>query len=376
MNVKFDGIRPYEGKEVVLAVNRLRQEKDFLSMMSALRKTTEATILATLDTVHSRDDFQKNFIQEVIDATLKYYSDGLFVEGLEYLQPDKTYVFITNHRDIVLDSAILNYILLSHNLKYSQAAIGSNLLVNQWVTDTVKLMSCFIIERNLLVKEMLVSSILRSEYVRELLSEGTHSVWIAQKEGRTKNGDDKTQPSLLKMLNMSGGKSFADNFKSLRVVPVAISYEWESCDALKTKELYTKQVGEYVRTPGADMESMTTGWFGAKGRISFVIGKPIDEEMDAIDKLSSKGEKAEALAKLIDAHIHRNFKLWPNNYIAYDLLHSATTFADKYTQEEKETFTKAMHYKVDKITGSKSVLNNIFLEIYANPVRNYLKISK
>ena len=219
---------------------------------------------------------------------------------------------------------------------------------------------------------MISSANLRSHYLRDVILENKDSVWIAQKEGRTKNGDDRTQPSLLKMFRMSGPSDFVKNFKELRVTPVSISYEWEPCDALKTDELYQKTVGEYVKTPAADMQSMLEGLSVYKGRVNFAITPPLDQELDYLEDKDNHGDRIAELATLVDERIHKNFKLWPNNYIAYDLMHSTTQFADKYSEEEKAKFIQVMTQKIDKLSGNRSILNNIFLEIYANPVKNNL----
>jgi len=371
---EFDSIRPYRNNEIAAATEKLSQSVDFLTIFCQLTQMDKETIIHVLRTIHSRDEFQTKFFGPVIQAIIDHTSSGVIVNGLENLEADKAYLFISNHRDIILDSAILNLLLRKNGFKYAQAAIGSNLLVNEWVTDLVKLNSCFIIERDIPVREMIVSSALRSKYIRETLKEGHNSIWIAQKEGRTKNGDDRTQPSLLKMFKMSGEKDFAENFRELHIVPLSVSYEWEPCDDLKTNELYTRTVSEYIKTPEEDMKSMQTGLAVYKGRINFTIDKPISEELDPIASLPSNGERLEALARLIDSKIHKNFKLWPNNYIAYDLLHSVNKFSALYNEKEKEHFIQIMTQKIDRIEGNRSLLNNIFLEIYANPVKNTLQI--
>lgn len=370
---EFDSIRPYNEDEIDAATNQLGKSEEFLQIFGQLTKIDKSIISNCLKDIHSRDQFQNKFFGPAIKAVIQHTSDGVSVNGLENLQSDTSYLFISNHRDIILDSAILNLLLREKGFKYTQAAIGSNLLVNKWVTDLVKLNSCFIIERDIPVREMIVSSALRSSYIRQTIEEGKNSIWIAQKEGRTKNGDDKTQPSLLKMFKMSGPKDFAENFRQLRIVPLSISYEWEPCDYLKTEELYTRTVSEYVKTPEEDMRSMQTGLAEYKGRINFTIDKPIDKELDEMDRLPSNGERLQALAHHIDTVIHKNFKLWPNNYIAYDLLHSGNKFSGHYTNEEKEHFIQIMTQKIDRVEGNRSLLNNIFLEIYANPVKNQLK---
>lgn len=372
-DLEFDTIRPYTGNEITAATERLSNSKEFLAVFSGLTKIKPETIIAFLRGIHTPEEFQSKFFGPAIQAVINNTSDGVTVTGLENLQPDTSYLFISNHRDIILDSAILNLILRNNGLKYTQAAIGSNLLVNEWVTDLVKLNSCFIIERDIPVREMIVSSALRSKYIRGTILEGQNSIWIAQREGRTKNGDDKTQPSLLKMFKMSGPKDFVENFKELRIVPVSISYEWEPCDDLKTSELYTKTVSEYVKTPEEDMRSMQTGLGVYKGRINFGIDRPITTELETIAGLPSNGERLSALAQLIDTKIYKNFKLWPNNYIAYDLLHSVNKYTRFYNEKEKENFIRVMTQKVDRIEGNRSLLNNIFLEIYATPVRNCME---
>lgn len=367
---EFDSIRPYCGEEIIAARNRLCQSDEFLDLFAHLTKMDRNTIIQALQGIQTRSEFQQRFFGPAIKSLIDRTTDGVTVSGMESVDPNTSYIFMSNHRDIILDSAILNVLLRAAGNKYTRAAIGSNLLINGWVTDLVKLDSCFVIERDITVREMLTSSSLRSKYIREAIEENEDSIWIAEREGRTKNGNDRAQPSLLKMLKMSGSSNFAENFKALHLMPLSISYEWEPCDALKTDELYTKTVGEYIKTPEADMHSMLTGLSDYKGRVHFHIEKLQDEELDQLMELPSNGERIDALAQIIDGKIHKNFKLWPNNYIAYDLLHSVNKFASNYTEEEKNHFIKTMAAKMDKLNGNISMLNNIFLEIYANPVKN------
>lgn len=371
---EFDSIRPYSGQEIEAARDRLCQSQDFLTLFSHLTKMDKQTIINSLRGIRTRSEFQERFFGPAIQSLINSTTDGVTVDGMELVNKDLSYIFMSNHRDIILDSAILNVLLRSHGNKYTRAAIGSNLLINEWVTDLVKLDSCFVIERDVTVREMLSSSSIRSRYIREVIQENEDSVWIAEREGRTKNGDDRAQQSLLKMLKMNGSANFAENFKDLHIMPLAISYEWEPCDALKTQELYTKTLGEYVKTPEADMNSMLTGLSAYKGRVHFHIDRLTDEELDNLNALPTNGDRIEALAAIIDSKIHKNFKLWPNNYIAYDLLHSVNKFTKYYTQEEKENFIRIMTQKMDKLEGNISMLNNIFLAIYANPVKNSLNL--
>ena len=346
---QFNAIRPYIGEEIPAAVERLSQAEEFLALFSQMTRVDKSKIQEQLQGITSREQFQAQFFGPTIQRLIAGTTKGVTATGLEYIEKDKSYLFVSNHRDIILDSAILNVLLCERGCHYCEAAIGSNLLINKWVTDLVKLDACFIIERGLPVRDMITSANLRSHYLRDVIYENKDSVWIAQKEGRTKNGDDRTQHSLLKMFRMSGPKDFVENFKELRVVPVSISYEWEPCDDLKTDELYQKTVGEYVKTPA------------------------IDHELIEIDEQANNGDRIAELAAFMDARIQGNFKLWPNNYIAYDLLHSTNKFASKYNDEEKENFIRVMAEKLEKLEGNRSILNNIFLEIYANPVKNSIE---
>ena len=371
-DTQFKSIRPYIGEEVPAAVERLRQAEEFLDLFYQMTGARKDIVSERLKGIATRDEFQARFFGPFVEKLLADTTDSIEVTGLEHVDKDTSYLFITNHRDIILDSAILNIMLRRQGCHYCEAAIGSNLLINDWVTDLVKLDACFIIERGLPVRDMISSANLRSHYLRDVISENKDSVWIAQKEGRTKNGDDRTQPSLLKMFRMSGPSNFVKNFKELRVTPVSISYEWEPCDALKTNELYQKSFGEYVKTPAADMQSMLEGLTAYKGRVNFAITPPLDEELDDLEDKDNHGDRINEVAAIIDERVHKNFKLWPNNYIAYDLVHGSNKFADKYGDEEKARFIQMMTQKLDKLPGNRSVLNGIFLDIYANPVRNSL----
>ncbi|MDR1414537.1 MAG: 1-acyl-sn-glycerol-3-phosphate acyltransferase [Odoribacteraceae bacterium] len=370
---KFDGIRPFAGDEVRAATGRLGTSPEFLSLFSRMLGVEQGQLTDALEGVATPDEFQLRFFMPVIRKLVKMTTGGVTVSGLEGLRAGEAYLFVSNHRDIILDSAILNSLLLEAGLLYCQAAIGSNLLINDWVTDLVKLDSCFIIERGLPVKEMVTSAGARSRYIRDLIKEGRNSAWIAQREGRSKNGDDRTQHALLKMFKMSGPKEFAENFRELRLVPLAISYEWEPCDDMKTDELYQRGTGDFVKTPEEDMKSMYRGLAEQKGRVHFAIGRPVDGELEGFGRLPNNGDRVAALAAHIDGVIHRNYKLWPNNYIAHDLLNGSARFANAYSGEQRELFIKEMKQKLDRLDGNRSVLNGMYLDIYANPVKNSLK---
>ncbi|MDQ2179718.1 1-acyl-sn-glycerol-3-phosphate acyltransferase [Marinifilum sp. D714] len=377
----FDDIRPYNDSEVVEVINRLLQEEAFIKFAQQLFPGfTKEMIEKALSEVKTIKEFQGNFIirlaQHIIDNTTK----GITIDGLENLDPNESYLFISDHRDIILDSALLNVMMHHHGFETTEIAIGSNLLIQPWIADLVKLNKSFVVNRNVTVRQMLESSKQLSNYINFALNTKKSSIWIAQREGRTKDGDDRTQQSLLKMLQMSGGKEFCSHFKNLRIVPVAISYEYEPCDAMKTLEVHLKETESgYQKTAKDDLRSMIRGMINEKGRVHFHIGKPISHMLDTIEDMDESKDKYKALADLIDYRIHKNYKLWPDNYIAYDIVNNSKEFLDKYTIEEKELFLKHMEKKIATIEDraeNMERLHQIFFEIYANPVKNRLELTK
>lgn len=374
----FDAIRPYNDNEVVEVIGRLINEDAFIRFAQQLFPGfSKEMIVKALSEVKSVNEFQSKFIVRLAQYIIDHTTKGITIQGLDHLNPKESYLFISDHRDIILDSALLNVMLHNNGFETTEIAIGSNLLIQPWITDLVKLNKSFVVQRNVSVRQKLTSSKLLSSYIQYALNIKKSSIWIAQREGRTKDGDDRTQLSLLKMLQMSTDQKFSEHFKNLRIVPVAISYEYEPCDAMKTLELHLKETDEgYKKTPKDDLRSMIKGMTNEKGRVHFAIGKPICEMLDVIEEMDDSRDKFKALAELIDYRIHKNFKLWPDNYIAYDIINNTNEFADKYSDEEKELFLKHMEKKLGTIEGDKERLNQIFFEIYANPVKNRLELTK
>lgn len=372
----FDAIRPYNDSEVIETIGRLIKEEAFIRFSQQLFPGfSKEMIVKALGQVKTIKDFQSNFIVRLAQHIIDHTTKGITIDGLENLDPKESYLFISDHRDIILDSALLNVMLHNNGFETTEIAIGSNLLIQPWIADLVKLNKSFVVKRNVTVREMLTSSKVLSNYIWYALNTKKSSIWIAQREGRTKDGDDRTQQSLLKMLQMSNDMTFSEHFKNLRIVPVAISYEYEPCDGLKTIEVYKKETEEeYKKTPKDDLRSMIKGMVNEKGRVNFSIGKPITEILDVIEKIDDGRDKVKALADLIDYRIHKNYKLWPDNYIAFDIVNKSNEFSHKYTPEEKDLFLKHMEKKITCDEGDQSRLNQIYLEIYANPVKNRLEL--
>jgi hypothetical protein len=372
----FDAIRPYNDSEVVETIGRLIKEEAFIRFSQQLFPGfSKEMIVKALGKVKSIKDFQSNFIVRLAQHIIDHTTKGITIDGLENLDPKESYLFMSDHRDIILDSALLNVMLHNNGFETTEIAIGSNLLIQPWIADLVKLNKSFVVKRKVTVREMLTSSKVLSSYIWYALNTKKSSIWIAQREGRTKDGDDRTQPSLLKMLQMSNDMTFSEHFKKLRIVPVAISYEYEPCDALKAIEVYKKETDEgFKKSPKDDLRSMIIGMTNEKGRVNFSIGKPIVEILDVIEKIDDGRDKVKALADLIDYRIHKNYKLWPDNYIAFDIVNKSKEFAHKYTLEEKDLFLKHMEKKITCDEGDQLRLNQIYLEIYANPVKNRLEL--
>ncbi|HET8860999.1 1-acyl-sn-glycerol-3-phosphate acyltransferase [Marivirga sp.] len=371
----FDSIRPYKDSEVNEAVQRFIQHPFFDQVTQRVFPDKSADKLKeALIEVKSIEDFQKVMMYPTARRVLDNSSEGISHDGFDKINPDKSYLFISNHRDIVLDSTILNVLLFELGINTTEVAIGNNLLVNQWVTDLAKLNKNFTVNRNIPPREMYSYSQTLSAYIRHTLLERKTSIWIAQREGRTKDGDDQTQQGLLKMIGLSGGKEFYENYAPLRMAPMAISYEYDPCDVLKARELTSKLAGRPVeKTPEDDLQSMIAGITGVKGRVHISIGKVVDEKLQEIREIKNKNDQMQALADLIDQRVHKSYKLWPNNFIAYDWLYN-TRFSDHYSKEEAEKFEAYLHKQADRFSANFNDLKDPLLAMYANPVRNKLKV--
>lgn len=371
----FESIRPYQDHEIQQVFERLRKETSFIELIGFLYPELPARkFLDKMMQIKSIRQFQQKVISPYIKEIIKNTTRGVTSEGLDQLNPDEAYLYISNHRDIILDPAILNVILFENGFDTTEIAIGDNLLIYPWITDLVKLNRTFIVKRNLPVRQMLENSTLLSKYIRHTLTKVGNSIWIAQREGRSKDGNDRTQLSLLKMLNISGEhESVAENFKELKIVPVSISYEYDPCDYLKALEFQHKRDNpDYVKTAEDDLKHMGAGLRGRKGRVHFAFGQPIENEFDQIKDVQSKNEKFEYLARLIDKHVHENYKLWPSNWVAWDILNENNEYINKYSSEEKQEFLDYIEEHLDRIgeEGDRDFLRKTLFEMYANPVAN------
>jgi hypothetical protein len=371
--INFDDIRPFNDSEVNHYLNLLLQDDNFQQILHFLfedpvKRDQIKLLLAHVNTIK---DLQYKFVYHLIeDLILKRSTDGLSSSGLENLDKTASYLFISNHRDIILDSAIMNYLIVLEGMNTTEIAIGNNLLIEKWIEYVVKLNRAFVVRRNLPVRELLMASKKLSEYIRRDLTHKNTSVWIAQREGRTKDGNDKTQLAILKMLNLSNNKEFAEGFKELRIVPISISYEIEPCGFSKVAELYKKQTEGFEKTQEDDLRSMSEGLVSPKGRVHFGFGKPITSQIDMIGREETISSQIEKLADHLDQQIYSNFKLWPNNYIAEDILFNTSFNTEFYTPEQYNQFVSMLNEAVKLMPGDAEIIRSMFLQMYVNPLIN------
>jgi hypothetical protein len=366
-----ESIRPFRDSEVQDAIERLTKQPSFhTALRFVFPETRSEVILDKLKNIKTVYDFQSSFIYQAVNNIIRSSTKGLKSSGLENLEPNKSYLFISNHRDIVLDSAFLNYIMMDANIATTRIAIGSNLLQKKWIYDLVKLNKNFIVPRNVPARQLLEYSFMLSDYIRNSIKKDNASVWIAQREGRTKNGDDRTAPALLKMLNMSNEADGVSGLKELNIIPVSISFEFEPCDWLKAKELYEKEVNpDYTKKPDDDLESMKMGIAMQKGRVHYHFSPCINNALDNID-ITNKNDLMKEVANLIDQEIIQNFKLFPNNYVAYDLLFETDKFKDNYDSVDRENLLKHIDNKLMMTLGDEEAIKKKILMIYAKPLMN------
>jgi len=371
---RFDAIRPFYDSEINEALHDVVNHPMMKTMMNFTFPEVEDEVWKDqLRKTHSIRDFQCNFIYNTIQKVLEKSSEGLTTSGFEKLEPNTSYLFISNHRDILLDTTLLNVCLFEHGLVMTASAIGDNLVKKAFLATLAKLNRNFLVLRGLTPREMLQSSKLLSEYMGQLLLRENRSVWIAQREGRTKDGNDETNPGVLKMIGMgSEEENLMDYFKKLKIVPVSISYEYDPTDVLKMPQLMAEANNEvYVKDKNEDFMTILSGIMGTKKRIHISVGDVLDTEIDQIVVENDNANKqVQALAQTIDDVILKNYQLWPTNFIAYDILNETDKFAHKYKENEKQLFERRLEMRIG---SDNPVTRQGFLAMYANPVVNKLK---
>lgn len=368
----FKSIRPYYDREVEDVLQKVKDHSFMKAMLGyGFPQFSEQERFELLSSCKSIFEFQTKIMYKVVKKAMEKSIAEFTHEGFDKLSPEKAYMFISNHRDIVLDTSLLNVTLHDYNLKMTASAIGDNLIKKKFLQKLAMLNRNFIIFRNLPPREALERSKIVSEYIRYCIREDNRSVWSAQREGRTKDGDDRTQQGVLKMLSLATpqGISTLQYFKQLNIVPISISYEFDPTDMLKIPALMAQHYGvEYVKSKKEDFENILQGWLGQKGRVHMSVGKPLNEELDQIEREHSHiNKQLQVLAELLDEFIHKQYKLFPANYIAYDLLNKTDKYKEFYNEKEFRQFERRMH---NRSKSEDAISQKKYLEMYANPVKN------
>lgn len=370
---EFSDIAPFTDEEADAALTRLSNHPNTKWVSKFIFPDKPETFLGeVLRNIHTVDQFQTvvmaKAIQWVIDSSMTDFTS----EGIEKLQAlEGKYVAMSNHRDIILDPALFQLLLQKHHLPETQICVGDNLLKFKSVELLIRSNRMIKVIRGISARELYLSSQLLSRYIRETVTSGTSAVWIAQRQGRTKDGMDITEQGLLKMLDMSGTKDFVENFKELNIVPMSISYEYEPCDIMKAREVLISRTQKYVKGETEDLESIMTGIRQPKGQVHLTIGDPLTEEEIREASFCDKNDRYQFIRHAVDRRVIKGYKLWKTNYMAYDLANHSDKYAGEYTVEDLEAFKSYMARQFMRVEPNlnRKELMDIFLRIYSNPVQ-------
>ncbi len=377
----FDAIRPFEPEELPEVFERLLGNAQFAQVVAYVFKDVPFDMLAQkMRACKTNLEFQVAFCYPFIKGLLQKASLGCDM-NVDAIDMEKRYTFVSNHRDIVLDSALLDVLLVDAGCKTTcEIAIGDNLLSLPWVKDLVRINKSFIVERSVSLRQMLLSSKRLSDYMHLVIAQKHDNVWIAQREGRAKDSNDRTQESIIKMMVMGGEGTLVERLKGLHIVPLAISYEYDPCDFLKAQEFQLKRdIADWKKGPMDDVVSMQTGIMGYKGHIHYDAAPCIDAWIDTLDPDMPKADFFKAVATHIDEEVFRRYRLYPSNYVALDELEGTTAHADRYTAEQKAQFDGYIAQQMAKIQlpdKDEAFLRERLLTMYANPARNQEQLLK
>ena len=369
---EYMDIAPFNDEEASAALTRLSNHPNTKWISKRIFPDQPDTLLGEiLRNIHTVDEFQSivmtKAIQWVIDHSVKEFT----YDGLENLTSiEGKYLAMSNHRDIILDPAFLQLILLKNGLPDTQICVGDNLLKQKSVELLIRSNRMIKVIRGISARELYLSSQLLSKYIREVITSGTSSVWIAQRQGRTKDGLDTTEQGLLKMFDMSGTKDFTQNFKELNIIPISISYEYEPCDILKAREILISRTRKYVKTETEDLESIIQGIMQPKGNVHIQFGKPLTDQEIEEASLCDKNDRYQSIRHAMDVRIIEGYKLWKTNYMAYDIVTEGSKYASEYSPEELKAFKGYIEALLGKVEPEldRNELRDILLHIYSNPV--------
>lgn len=378
MNTLYDDIRPYANSELQAALRTVLENKEFEQVISIFAPHIDfAEIKRQVPNFHTLLDFQKAFIAPIIQMLVDKLCTSLTSSGLENLKG--VGIIMSNHRDIVMDPSFLCLTLINNGIDSCEVGIGDNLLKNEWIKILVRANKCFLVKRGLTPRDMAKTFIELSSYINHTIKDNGNSVWIAQREGRAKDSNDRTQESILKMFAISGKGSFIENLKAINICPLSISYEYDPCDYLKAKEFQQKRDNpDFVKGEKDDFLSMQTGINGYKGAVHYAFTPIINHRLEEIERTTTnKKEQATAICRICDEQIFSAYRIYPVNMIAYDRLRGSSEFVGKYSVEEFATVDKYFARQLDRIEmGNKDekFLMDKLLEMYAMPLINQLSV--
>lgn len=382
-NLDFSDIAPYGDSQFKEAINKMVSEPGFEHAIRwILPDINYKEFISLLTSCNTKQEFQTRVMQNFLNELERKTTAGVTASGVENVNPDKSYTFITNHRDIVLDASFINLIFLRHDMKTSEVAIGDNLLIYDWITHLVKLNGSFIVKRNLPIRQALDAARELSGYIHHAICNKNESIWIAQRQGRAKDSSDHTQESVLKMLGLAGGGTTTQNLAAINIFPVAISYEFDPNDYLKAREyLLRHRDPEFKKSQHDDLFSMETGLMQYKGRVHISFANCITPMIEALPATIDKQDAIHRICHNIDCGIHNRYKIYPINYVAYDLAFDSDMYRDRYTDEEFRNVTEYIEGQLDKVdipdisSQERSFMRTYMYMMYANPLRNKLLAS-
>lgn len=376
---RFDDISPLKDSDVKERIQELLVDPGFQHAVSYIIPDVNWDDFSSeMSKYNTKEEFQTNIIYQVMCMLANRVTSGLDGEGWENIDKSVEHLFLSNHRDIVLDAGFMNILRHKYGFRTTEIAIGDNLLIHKWIDTLVRLNKSFIVRRGVSGRQILLNSKHLSDYIHYVITQKGESIWMAQREGRAKDSDDLTQDSLIKMIAMSPENgNIIDNLKELNIIPLSISYEYDPCDYLKAKEFQLKRDNpDYKKTQRDDLLNMEMGILGFKGRVIFKFGKCINPELDKIKEIEpDKRHQVDMVARAIDKNIHFNYEIFPCNYVAYDLLHESSRFANKYTLSDIDTFKEYLNKQIAKIDIDKVDYEFVWhklLEMYSNTLKNYL----
>ncbi len=374
---EFDEIRPYDDAELPEVFEELIVDPAFRQAVGYVMPDTPFELLAQkMRSCRTKLDFQKTFCYGILRRLIAERTDGLTLDRSALPDKGKAYTYVSNHRDIVLDSGFLSMLLVDEGIDTVEIAIGDNLLIYPWIKKLVRVNKSFIVQRGVSMRQKLESSARMSRYIHYTITQKKQSIWIAQREGRAKDSNDHTQESVLKMMAMGGEGDLISRLMEINIVPLSISYEYDPCDFLKARELQLRRdMEDYKKTTQEDLMSMETGLFGYKGRVHFQMGACINDTLEGMDRTLPKQELFNRISAIIDRRIHSNYRIYSGNYVAYDWLKGTNEFERHYTAEEKRRFMEYIEGQLGKIDvpgKDETFLREKLLLMYANPLINYI----